>query len=124
MKTLKCPPVSKPFAINKQYKSNLVEKPSEQAEEPDTVAEPPAKKAKSGPHAKAQAKKASSEPWDYGTQRSKFIRELRDGGMSFSDASQKWNDSDLKKSLLGKLTVSELIRRRFLEKGSKENPWS
>ena len=119
----------KPFAINKQYKSNLTEQQGEQPEQPeqlDAAIEPVSKKARTGSQAKAVAhpKKVSSEPWDYGVQRGKFIQELRDGGMSFYDASQKWNDSDLKKSLLGKLTVSELVRRRFLEKGSKENPWA
>ena len=63
-------------------------------------------------------------PHDYKEQRAKFIGEQRAKGISFSVANAAWNLSREKAHLLAKVPVNELIRRRFLPKGSKANPWS
>ena len=63
-------------------------------------------------------------PKDYSAQKVAFIRKLKDEGVSNCDATQKWNESTLKKDLLSSLSVSELIRRRFCPKGTRTNPWA
>lgn len=97
--------------------------------------QPPAKKSKTekgsktGPGAKTRSKEVVSgssdavyTPKEYSAKRCEFIRELKDGGMSHFDANQKWNESSLKKELLSTLSVGELIRRRFVPKGTENNP--
>ena len=63
-------------------------------------------------------------PHAYKEQRAKFIEEQRAKGTSYSVANCAWNLSREKAHLLCKVPVTELVRRRFLPKGSKSNPWS
>jgi hypothetical protein len=135
LKTLACPPVPEPFAINKQYKANMVENQQGDGDnaEPSTV-EPPVKKrkcSKSGDPDKASPKSNGAcetatayVPKEYSSQKAAFIRKLKDEGVANSEATQKWNESTLKKDLLSSLPVGELIRRRFCPKGTKTNPWA
>ena len=131
LKTLSSPPDPKPFAINKQYKANMV--PAESSE--TAVAEPPAKKRKCESQAKSQPKAAKSQPassaagayvpHEYSEKRRDFIRKIRDDeGLSFDDAKKRWDESSIKKEILSGVSLSELIRRRFCPKGQKTNPWA
>lgn len=63
-------------------------------------------------------------PHAYNEQRTSFIGEQRAKGLSYAVANAAWNLSREKAHLLAKVPVNELIRRRFLPKGSKANPWS
>lgn len=134
------PPASEPFAINRQYKVNMLEEQDEgggdQNLDPTTV-EPNVKRrkvaSKPGPRAKPAPKKNPEScdaatgyaPKDYTVKKSAFIRKLKDEeGISHSEASKRWDDSPLKKELLSTLSASELIRRRFVPKGTTTNPWA
>lgn len=119
LKSLDCPSASKPFAIRDQYKANMGSKEEvpgegEVAEQPAPDVEPPRKKAKVD----------GDVAWDYSKQRSQFIQKLKDGGMKHAAAVHQWNESSLKKSILAPLTISELIRRRFVPAGTTTNPWA
>lgn len=85
---------------------------------------PPKKKriAKVGPK-KLCTGESKYVPMEYREKRFSFIQKLRDGGTSFADARQQWDESGTKKELLAGVPVGELIRRRFVPKGTKENPW-
>ena len=65
------------------------------------------------------------KPETYKKARLKYIEDRRSStGCSFQEASDAWGGSDDKKNLLCKMPVGELIRRRFIPKGSTENPWA
>lgn len=67
----------------------------------------------------------SKSDWNYNHHRMTFINQMKSQhGMSFADAQKAWNSSKEKYSLLGGLSVGELKKRRFLPKGSTENPWA
>ena len=134
------PPVSEPFAINRQYKVNMLDEPDEGTGDQnlDTGTVEPAvkrrkKASKPGPPAKPAPEQVSEScdaangyaPKDYTVKKSAFIRKLKDEeGISHSEATKRWDESPLKKELLSTLSVGELIRRRFVPKGTKENPWA
>lgn len=62
---------------------------------------------------------------EYSNLRSKFLTAAREErGLSNQEAADEWNQSSLKRKLLGSLSVSELRRRRFIEKGCHVNPWA
>ena len=62
---------------------------------------------------------------EYSNLRKQFIAAAReDRGVSSKDAAEEWNNSSLKRKLLSALSVSELRRRRFIEKGCHHNPWA
>ena len=133
IKTLSCPPAPKPFAISMQYKSNMVptggtdgdQKP--QAVEPSGP-EPPTKKRKVAPAKpvpnEESCKAAVYTPKEYSKLRLGFIHELKDKGLSYKQACEEWDKSQQKKSILSGVSVSELLRRRFIPKGEKTNPWA
>ncbi len=74
---------------------------------------------------KRKASGASKSDWNYNHHRMTFINQMKkQHGMSFADAQEAWNSSKEKYSLLGGLSVGELKKRRFLPKGSTENPWA
>lgn len=60
----------------------------------------------------------------YSILRKKFIDEVRETGLSYKDANEKWNSSAEKCRLLSTLSLPELKRRRFVSKDCEENPWS
>lgn len=67
----------------------------------------------------------SKSDWNYNHHRMTFINQMKSQhGMSFADAQKAWNSSKEKYSLLGGLSVGELKKRKFLPKGSTENPWA
>ena len=61
--------------------------------------------------------------WQYGTIRKAYIQARREEGCSFDEAVCLWDDSMEKARYLAPCSVGELKKRRFLEKGSTENPW-
>ena len=74
---------------------------------------------------KRKAPGASKSDWNYNHHRMTFINQMKkQRGMSCADAQEAWNSSKEKYSLLGGLSVGELKKRRFLPKGSTENPWA
>ena len=56
--------------------------------------------------------------------RLEFVNKLKEEGTSHRDACDRWHSSEQKKHLLKDLSVSELIRRRFVPKGTTSNPFA
>ena len=139
--------MAKPFAISEQYKANMVEPEVAESAEANSSLKPPSKKQKVSESGVKPSKRKQStmapkmappaepvpgscdtstvySPQDYSAKRFEFIQKLKDEGVSFGDAKERWNDSALKKALLSTLSVSELVRRRFCPKGTTTNPWA
>ena len=55
----------------------------------------------------------------------KFIKEARnEHDLSFEAAQHLWDESSAKKDFLKDVSAQELKRRKFIPKGSTENPWA
>ena len=142
-------PHVKPFKISETYKAAWKQRNAAdlggENEEVETDIEPQPKlrqkpkngKAKSKPKkpkrmpASEETKKrsfgecgASYEPHVYKDQRSKFIEAQKATGCTHAVACVAWNLSQDKAKLLSAVPVPELVRRRFLPKGAKNNPWA
>ena len=99
--------------------SGVVAENGSRAEEPGLM--PPSTPGK-GDVSKMSKRKIPN--WNYGSIRSAFIQQRKGEGISFRDALKLWDASQAKKVYLGKVSVSELKKRRFLPKGATTNPWS
>lgn len=69
-------------------------------------------------------KRKRNPDWEYGEIRNRFIQAKRGEGLCFTNAKALWDSSVEKRSYLGKVSVSELKKRRFIEKGVFANPWA
>ena len=138
----------KPFSQSKQYKRNVKNSKASKAEDPDAaeLAEAPSKGSSAKEKAKkkrpdvSKVKKSKSpppvsetdgtkidvyQPNEYSRIKRDFINSVKESkGLTSSEAAKLWDSGPTKKRLLGTLSVSELIRRRFIEKGSQSNPWA
>ena len=87
---------------------------------------PDIKKVNPKPHVSCQGSEQTEyKANEYATIRREFINRVReDRGLSNSEASDEWNKSTNKRKLLAGLSVSELVRRRFVEKGCQQNPFT
>ena len=66
---------------------------------------------------KAQAVSASTsiyKPHEYSEARKEFIKEAREGGMSYKESQSAWASSQQRSKLLAGMTEAELKRRRFI----------
>ena len=68
-------------------------------------------------------KPATKSEWKYSAIRTEFIKDKRSQGASYHDAVESWDSSLEKAQLLASVSVSELMKRKFLASGSKTNPW-
>ena len=141
---------TKPFKICETYKSAWESRAAEAGhdgegqdeEEKPPVVKPEARKSKAKKKS-GKAKKSKNliscepknlkkrtysgsayQPHVYREEKGKFIVAARDKGVSYTNANMAWNLSKEKAALLGGLSVPELVRRRFLPKGSASNPWN
>ena len=134
----------KPFPQSAQYKTNFKK---------DAVPDPDAQELESKVPSKSNRKKkpraavknakmkkgplpATSEdvsaascgdvykPHEYSRIRREFINLKKDSGLSGVEANDAWNQSKQKRKLLAGVSVSQLRRRRFIEKGCDHNPWA
>lgn len=121
-------PVPEPFPQNAQYKKNL----DKNATEGPAVKCKKIKK-KRGPAQVADAKCAEAlsisgteiySPQRYSLLRTDFIDKERQNGATFSAAKGLWDKSDLKRQLLGPVSLPELKKRRFVPKECQSNPWA
>lgn len=65
------------------------------------------------------------KPHQYQQLRSAYINRLRtEEKLSFSEGKKRWDSSSEKRAQLAPLSVGELIKRRFVPKGTKKNPWA
>ena len=145
MKTLGEPP--KPFAQSRQYKANMKKTAQVDPGAAELESGPPGKNGKSAkakkkatlskipkvrdPAAKGEAaaeKPADDfkyEPHVYSKLRNEFIQAEKDEhGACHSEAVAAWNESAQKRKLLCQVSIPELRRRRFIEKGCDHNPWA
>ena len=133
----------KPFPQSAQYKNNSKGEsgggpdPDEaelQAEEPRKPKSKSTRKrrpdVKSAKVKKGDAKAAAasdentSEPWIYSQIKGEFIKSMVNSGVSKGQAVEAWNQSSQKRNFLSTVSVPELKRRRFIEKGCDHNPWA
>lgn len=114
-------PIAEPFAVSSQYKKKLL---AQIAEKENSQPERPAKKTKVPPVAASSSTDEVYKPAEYSEKRKAYIRKLQEEGLAFREASDQWNKSSERAKLLSALSVSELVRRRFLPKGSQSNPWA
>lgn len=73
---------------------------------------------------KAGNSSGSYVPGEYAELRQKYIQGEREKGASFAEAKKKWDESFQKRKLLAPLSLGELVKRRFVPKGTKSNPWA
>ena len=52
-----------------------------------------------------------------------FIQTKKKSGLPYKKAAELWDESDEKTQLLSLVSLGELKKRRFLERGATENPW-
>lgn len=129
----------KPFPVSAQYLSSILaareaaggedsdgddEKENKQPEKNqpggNRTKVPPKRKPKS----KAKKDKpATKSEWKYSAIRTEFIKDKRSQGVSYRNAVETWDSSLEKAQFLASVSVSELVKRRFLASGSKTNPW-
>ena len=89
----------------------------------------PAAKAKQAKKTEAVEKPAKEagqqyQAGDYAAHREKYIQELmKQSQCNWKQASQSWNGSMERATLLQSMSVSELKRRRFISKEEQENPF-
>lgn len=131
-------PVPQPFPQNAQYKKNMENQADAQDAEVAAVkAKKSAKKKKKkrGPAQVADAKRAEApvcqasetevySPQRYSLLRKDFIDKACQNGSTFSEAKGLWDDSALKRQLLGPVSLPELKKRRFVSKECQSNPWA
>lgn len=118
---------TKPFALSEQYKSTWKKRKADEAVEPKPKAASKVKKPSSSSSNTGTSSCGSSgvyTPQLFAAMRVEYMNKLKEGRLSHREASQKWQDSEEKKNLLKDLPVSELIRRRFVPKGTTTNPFA
>lgn len=117
--------IPRAFPLNQQYVSNMIAPPAAAAPQPPEPAGEPAAAAPepSDPALHAGARR-KGDPWNYNEVRMQFIRTKQsEDGLSFSAAKELWDRSESKRALLGKLSLPELKKRRFVRKECTSNPW-
>lgn len=117
-----------PFALKSQYVP-AIEAAREAAGDPakDESGEDDDKGSKSKRPATNKRKSAAGngEPWKYNEARRAFIKEKRwDLKITYDDAVKMWDSSDAKRDYLKGVSVQELKRRKFIDKGCNSNPWA
>ena len=126
----------KPFPLHSQYvPAVLGARDGDHESESDDAQKKPRKKpnkAKAKSKGPTKTKKGSDLPksevqpsseWQYGSIRKKYIENLRNEGKSFDEAAKMWNESTEKARYLAPVSLGQLKKRRFLEKGATRNPW-
>ena len=124
-------PALKPFPLMEQYKKTWEKRAAVDAMEAEDP-EPPLKKKKiekkgNAPASSSSEKKgtmgAYSPPHSYSRKRNEYMEKLKEGP-SHAEASSRWHESNDKKLLLKDVSLSELIRRRFVPSGATSNPFA
>ena len=60
----------------------------------------------------------------YSELRTTYIKEQKDQGATHKAAVDAWDKGQIKKQVLGNLSLGELKRRRFVDKTAEANPWA
>ena len=128
---------AKPFPVSAQYLSSILAAREAGGEKSDGDGEKenmepeenhPRKRKTKAPKKGKKPKPKKDKPstkseWKYGAIRNEFIKAERSKGASYRDAVQGWESSLERAQLLASVSVSELMKRKFLASGSKTNPW-
>ena len=116
-----------PFPLSDQYKSSWKKRKAE-AEATGAPPQPKSKKKVKPAASKSSSCRSQSTgaytPQVFASTRLQYIAKLKEEGLGHREASLKWNESEEKRNLLKDLSVSELIRRRFVQKGCQANPFA
>ena len=142
IKKMGCEKATEPFKVSQQYKSSWQDDDEPCETEPAKMAADGAKKLRAKGPKKSKSKKKPKnksvppaspsqkrqygdyKPEAYKKVRAEYIDQKRSEGASYAIANGAWHLSTEKAKLLSALPVGELVRRRFLPKGAKENPWA
>lgn len=111
-----------PFPIAAQHVRSVQQARNEQGltqEDSDREATPPNSTQKL-----TQGSEEKQVGWIYGALKEDFINKSKKRGCSYTVAVAQWNLSTEKRSFLGKVSVPELKKRRFLSKSATHNPWA
>ena len=66
---------------------------------------------------------SSKTVWKYAEFRNEYIRVKMKEGFSHKESCNLWDESLDKAKLLANVSIGEMKRRKFLKKGTEENPW-
>ena len=154
LESLKDQTAPAPFAISKQYKKNRQMAAEDNGEEVEDEQEAEVPKAKSkegkgkkiansisgcgsvGSEKPMKSDEGEKPKWEFNKIKQAYIQAktaprllmpsfgAEADGVSRAVATTAWNLSKEKAAILKNLTVAELVKRRFLAKGSKVNPWA
>ncbi len=70
-------------------------------------------------------KSGGNTEWNYAGVRQSFITKTRlEKGVPYVTAKSLWDQSEDKRLYLKDVSVQELKRRKFIDKGATKNPWS
>ena len=118
---------SKPFALKDKYVPAITAARAaagqEELEEPDDE-DDDEKKPVPAAKRKTPDLHPNGDPWNFAGDRSTYIKNQRDKGLSFKDAKTSWEDSDEKRLYLKDVSVKELKRRKFIPRDCNTHPWS
>ena len=120
---------TKPFPAESQYVASILAaraangKAETGGDGSDSEEKGKTKKQKIKKPSKKPSKKPQKVEWKYSEIRNEFIKRMKSQGLSYSDAVKSWDDSLEKVKFLAPVSLPELRKRRFLEKGCNTNPW-
>lgn len=137
IKTASAKSTPKPFAIHEQYipevKARKLAAEGGDGEELDREGDEPAvpkPSKKTVPRKNAPENSVDGNgdekkvgEWGYGKIRIDWVRGKVNEGFSYKEASNLWDESKEKATLLAPVSLGELKRRKFLPKGADSNPW-
>lgn len=113
-----------PFPIANQHVRSVLQARSDKGlpqEDSDPEESAPTSKPAEGSSEKVTEKKGC---WNYSEIRNDFINQSKKRGCSYLVAKAQWDLSAEKRAFLGKESIQELKKRRFLAKGATHNPWA
>lgn len=113
------------FPLNQQYvpavRAARAAADLEDEDDDDQEESEPARAAKR----KGAPNTGGSSEWNYASVRQSFITKTRlEQGVPYVKAKSLWDQSEDKRLYLKDVSVQELKRRKFIDKGATQNPWS
>ena len=112
------------FSLNQQYVPAVCAARAAASLEDDDDDQEEAEPARAAKRKGAPNTGGSSE-WNYASVRQSFITKTRlEQGVPYVKAKSLWDQSEDKRLYLKDVSVQELKRRKFIDKGATQNPWS
>lgn len=112
-----------PFATSVQHVRSVQQARNDQGLQPED-SEQEASPADSTQKVTQERAETKQSGWNYTSIRNEFINQSKKRGCSYLVAKCQWDLSKEKRAFLGKVSVPELKKRRFLGKDATHNPWA